>query len=191
MTSAFPLQWPHGVPRTKSRRDSNFKVSHSVAFDEMMKELSLFSATGIVISTNIPLRRDGSPYRDGLTERLEDPGVAVYFTKNKRQNCLPCDTYARPWENIRAIAKAIEAFRTMERHGAHQILDQAFTGFAALPPPGAETAVGWWVTLGVLRDATADQIQAAWKAKVRAASELERAALNIARDEALKDKANV
>lgn len=185
MTSAFPLQWPHGVPRTKARRDSAFKVSHSVAFDEMMKELSLFSATGIVVSTNIPLRRDGSPYRDGLTERLEDPGVAVYFTKNKRQNCLPCDTYARPWENIRAIAKAIEAFRTMERHGAHQILDQAFTGFIALPPPGAPTAISWWVILGVPPDATAERIQAAWKAKVRLVGELDRAALNIARDEGM------
>ena len=71
---------------------------------------------------------------------------------DKRLICLPCDTYRRPWENCRAISKAVEGFRAMERHGAHQILDQAFEGFTALPAPEQMSEPGekaWWIVLGL------------------------------------------
>lgn len=107
MTQAYPLQWPRGRARTKNRAASAFKVTASKALDELYQGLSRFGASSVVVSTNIPTRFDGTPYRDGLTEPLEDPGVAVYFTKRKRAICLPCDTYRRPWENIvRAAYKA-------------------------------------------------------------------------------------
>lgn len=192
MTQAFPLQWPRGRPRTKARSDSNFRISPSKAFDEMMDELGRFSAKNPVVSSNIPTRRDGTPYRDGLTELLEDPGVAVFFTKQmgkaERLICLPCDTYRRPWENVRAIGKAVESLRAMERHGAHQILDQAFEGFTALPPPGAAsepTEKAWWVVLGVEPGATDDEIHTAYKARAREAGGAS-VELNAARDEAMK-----
>lgn len=152
MTQAFPLQWPKGRPRTKNRQQSKFKVASTKAFEEMMLELSRFGAKGAVVSSNIPTRQDGTPYRDGLTEKMPDPGVAVYFTKGKRLICLPCDTYTRPWENCRAIGLAVEAFRSMERHGAHQVLDQAFEGFTALPAPGQvddPDELTWWQVLGL------------------------------------------
>lgn len=169
MTQAFPIQWPKGQSRAKRRVDSQFRVKASKAYDEMMDELHRFKASGIVISSNIPLRQDGTPYRDGLTDLFDDPGVAVYFTKNKRQICLPCDTYRRPWENCRAISKAIEALRSMERHGAHQILNQAFSGFTALPAPSAVAPdiCSWWSVLGVTSDASREQIHDAYKAKCR------------------------
>lgn len=172
MTQAFPLHWPEGRPKTKARTDSAFSVKPSQAFDEMLDELARFGAASVVVSSNIPLRRDGTPYRDGLAELLDDPGIAIYFTKRKRQICLPCDTYRRPWENCRAIGKAVEALRAMERHGAHQILDQAFSGFMALPAPGDPADASnraWWVVLGVAHDANTEEISNAYKARARAA----------------------
>lgn len=172
MTQAYPLQWPRGRARTKNRATSAFKVAASKALDELYQELSRFGAASVVVSTNIPTRLDGTPYRDGLTQPLEDPGVAVYFTKRKRAICLPCDTYRRPWENVRAIGLSVAAFRTMERHGAHQILDQAFEGFTALPPPNAMSEPpdrAWWVVLGVQPDAPENIVRAAYKAKAREA----------------------
>jgi hypothetical protein len=170
MTQAFPLQWPKNRPRSEIRRDSAFKVHPTKAFEEMMDELHRFGVSGIVISSNIPLRRDGTPYRDGLTELLEDPGIAIYLTRKKRQVCLCCDTYRRPWENCRALSKAIEGFRAMERHGADQVLDQAFEGFTALPSPDSVSDApdaAWWVILEVSADATVKEIDAAWKEKCR------------------------
>jgi hypothetical protein len=172
MTQAYPIQWPRGRARTKVRRQSKFKVKPTQAFEEMMVELKRFDAKNVVVSSNIPTRRDGTPYRDGLTELLEDPGVAVYFTKGKRQICLPCDTYLRAWENCRAIGCAVEAFRAIERHGAQQILDQAFEGFTALPSPDSvEDApdAAWWVVLGVDSNATKEQVMVAYKNKARKA----------------------
>ncbi|KQI68728.1 hypothetical protein AN189_07470 [Loktanella sp. 3ANDIMAR09] len=172
MIDAFPLQWPHGRARTKARSDSRFKVSHSKAFEEMVSELDRFDVTHVVVSTNIPLRRDGTPYRDGLNELLEDPGVAIYFTRKKRQIALCCDTYRRPYENIRALGLAIKSLRDMDRHGAGQILDQAFEGLTALPAPGATDEAdnrAWWVVLGCQPNASADEVRAAYKKQAREA----------------------
>lgn len=173
MTQAYPIQWPRGRARTKARVPSKFKVAPTKAFEEMMLELSRFDAKGVVVSSNIPTRQDGTPYRDGLTEKMPDPGIAVYFTKGKRLICLPCDTYLRPWENCRAIGLAVEAFRSMERHGAHQVLDQAFEGFTALPSPDQVSDPDdkvWWLVLGL--DGPSDRLEvvnAAYKAKCREA----------------------
>jgi len=187
MTQAYPLQWPAGQPRTKDRTDSTFKVGHSRAFEEMVDELARFGARNVVISTNIPLRRDGSPYRDGLTDLMDDPGVAVYFTKGKRQIAIGVDAYRRPWENCRALGLSVKAFRDIERYGAQQVLDQAFTGFMALSAPdqvSEATNLAWWMILGVHPDATEAEIRAAYKAKVREAGGTS-VELNAARDSGL------
>jgi hypothetical protein len=60
----------------------------------------------------------------------------------------------------------------MERHGAHQVLDQAFEGFTALPAPGQGTEPAdkaWWVILGVEPDAKNVAIRSAYKDRCREA----------------------
>lgn len=167
MTQAYPLQWPQGRPRTAKRRPSAFKVTPRKAYDELCEELDRFGAKPYVISSNAPLRqRDGTPYADALSDKFEDPGVAVYFTRKKRPVCIVCDTYPTVYENIRALGLSVEAMRDMDRWGAGQVLDQAFEGFAALPPPGAmseATDRAWWVILGVHANATEAEIRAAYK----------------------------
>lgn len=194
MTQAFPLQWPAGQPRTQRRTDSSFKVKPSQAYEEMMLELSRFGAVNIVVSTNIPLRKDGTPYRDGMTELFDNPGVAVYFTKRKRHIAIGVDAYRRPWENLRALGLSIKAFRDIERYGAQQVLDQAFTGFTALPPPSQKSDVKaepskWWDVLDVAPDAPLPVAEAAWKALCRSngGGTVE---LNAAIELARKEKAN-
>lgn len=188
MTQAFPLHWPKGRPKTDERVNSAFRIAPGKAFDEMKAEFDRFeSVSNVVISSNIPLRQDGTPYRDGLHELFQDPGVAVFFTRGGQGHAICCDTFRRPWENCRAIGLGIEGLRRMERHGAEQILDQIFRGFAALPPPGAssEPSSAWWVVLGVSHDATEAEIKAAYKAKARAAGGTTRE-LNDARDAGLR-----
>ncbi|MEL6411687.1 MAG: hypothetical protein AAFQ38_14920 [Pseudomonadota bacterium] len=172
MTQAHPLQWPKGRARTKNRTSSSFKVSPSKAYEEMMDELRRFGVRDVVVSSNIPLRLDGTPYRDGLTDKLPDPGIAIYFTRKKRVVSICCDQYLRPWENVRALGLAVSAFRSMDRHGATQVLDQAFEGFSALPSPDMATDSGqaaWWIILGVDFAATREDINAAYKIRAREA----------------------
>jgi hypothetical protein len=73
-----------------------------------------------------------------------DPGVAVYWVRNGRQEVMACDRWLETWENMRAVYHAIEGLRAMERAGATQIMERAFTAFQ-LPAPAAD----WRSVLGV------------------------------------------
>lgn len=153
----FPLDWPIAQPRARHRTDSRFKMNASVAIGELAAELRRFRANKATLSSNIPLRSNGLPYADDGV--FGDPGVALYFERGGKPFVIACDSYRRPWENIRAVAIAMESLRAIERHGAGQIADQAISGFAQLPAHVAQES--WWVVLGVESTAATDQINAA------------------------------
>lgn len=188
MEDAFPLQWPDGRLRTPvhQREWGRFKGTPDAVQREMRDEIERMGGRQIVVSTNKPVRRDGGIYANA--REPDDPGVAVYFQRGKDRVCFACDQYDRVWKNMRAIAKTIEAMRGIERWGSKEMLDRAFTGFAALPPPDAPIAMRgpgelpkpWHVVLGVRPDAPWNEIRAAYRDKVREASETERLALNLA-----------
>jgi hypothetical protein len=106
VTQAFPLQWPVGWPRAQSRTHAPFKVPPLKAKVEMYAELHRLQAKDIIVSTDQPLNRDGSP---SLARRsVDDPGVAVYFTRKGRSMVLACDQYDALHDNMRAIGKLSE-----------------------------------------------------------------------------------
>lgn len=79
------------------------------------------------------MRQDGFPYPKQALPA--DKGVAIYFTLNSRQMCFACDRWDKVQDNIYAIAMTIEALRGIERWGSGSMVEQAFTGFVALPAP--------------------------------------------------------
>src|SRR5438045_3368924 len=86
---AFPLFWPDGRPRAARRERSAFKVAgFGRVRDELLNELKLLRASRVIISTNVPLRRDGLPLAG--QPQPKDPGVAVYFTRGGRKLCFAC-----------------------------------------------------------------------------------------------------
>lgn len=98
----------------------------------------------VIISTDVPLRKDGEPRAD---IRPNDTGVAIYFKRKGKQVCMACDKYDAVWKNMRALQKTIEALRGIERWGSTQLLDRAFTGFAAL---AEKTGPSCWDVLGLI-----------------------------------------
>lgn len=144
--SRYPLSWPEGWPRTPAiaREDSRnrFKggggqpVTLDTARKKLCDELERLRASNPIISTNLPLRNDGFPRAEAARLRLDDPGVAVYFALKQRPMVMACDRYDAPAANLRSIGLAIEAMRQLERHGNGVMMERAFAGFAALPPPG-------------------------------------------------------
>lgn len=145
---AFPLCWPHGKPRTPahSRTWSKFKTSFAVARDQVLREIERMGGREPIISTNIPLRRDGLPLAQ--TKQLQDSGVAVYFVYKKKQMAFGCDRWAKVEDNMHAITLTIAALRGIARWGTGDMMEAAFTGFTALPAPGQTTACGWREVLG-------------------------------------------
>lgn len=141
---AYPLTWPQGWPRHRGPRErGTFQGTPAAVREQLIDEIDrmLNSARGytfrpsIIISSNLPLRRDGMPIANAR-EPL-DPGIAVYFKRDGKTVCFACDKFDRTWKNMRAISKTIEALRGIDRWGSSEMLDRAFTGFAALPAPGA------------------------------------------------------
>jgi hypothetical protein len=146
---AFPLSWPHGYPRTISyrRERARFKdKTFGSARDSLMAELRRMGATSVILSTSIPLKSDGMPYAN--RNRLPDPGVAVYFTWKKKQHVIACDNWDKIESNTHAIQLTVEAMRGLDRWACTEMLERAFQGFSALPPPPADEK--WWDVLEVI-----------------------------------------
>jgi hypothetical protein len=170
----YPLSWPAGWKRHIGRRtraafgrqvQSNVgswttrnKLTPAQAIDRLRLELTRLGARDVILSTNVPVRLDGWPRSDA--REPQDPGAAVYFTLNKRDRCLACDRWDRVADNIAAIAAHVSALRGIDRWGVGTI-DQAFTGYAALPAPA--TAAEWWRVLNLSSSATLDQVEDAFR----------------------------
>lgn len=191
---AYPLAWPAGWARTANPESAKFKVEFSQARDHLVWEIQRMGGRYIVISTNIPLRRDGLPYVG--TAEPRDHGVAVYFERKGKQLVFACDKWDKVKHNMRAIEKTIDAIRGIERWGASDLMERSLQAFEALPAPR-----NCWHILGMIpwdgkNPPTAaevvDQINAAYRKRAKnmhpdvGGTEAIMAELNWARDEALK-----
>lgn len=163
MAEAYPLSWPEGWARTPAGRrisGGRFNTTFERARSELMNELRLLGAGNVVVSSWLPLRRDGLPYADQARRKLDDPGVAVYFMLRKRQMVMARDAYTSVHDNLRSIGLGIAHLRGLERHGGGTMMERAFEGFAALPAPEKFDA---WGTLGLRPGATQDEIEAKFR----------------------------
>ena len=150
---AYPLTWPDGWPRTRaSKRVWALPGGHGNAMSwdrvvsRLITEVGRLEASHVVLSSNQPLRRDGLPY--AAKRNIEDPGVALYFRLGDRSLVMAQDRYCLLIDNIRSLALAIEGLRQMERHGGGHMMERAFRGFEALPPPSTDTRP-WREVLGL------------------------------------------
>lgn len=168
MTDSYPLRWPDGWRRTPSQnrsrgdafRTNGFGESRvgksilptfSTGRDDVLEELRKLGATKgtIVISSNVPVNQDGSVKSNTNPNRqIDDPGVAVYFSRKGRTFIIAQDAYLTLGVNLRSLALALGAMRTLERHGGGTMAGKAFDGFSALPPPAnVKPKRPWWKVL--------------------------------------------
>lgn len=164
----YPLSWPLGWPRTPRHqitwapfRVAKRRVSMEDATTGLLHELRLLKASApkgswdFVISTNIELRKDGLPFSN--RRQPEDQGAAVYFALKGKQQVLACDKWDRIEDNIRAMAKHVEALRGQERWGVGSI-ERAFTGYLALEE---KTGPDFWDVLEIPKNSTEEEIKTA------------------------------
>jgi hypothetical protein len=161
----YPLAWPRGWIRTKTRRVAMFSknprrtttdgqayrlraaLSVGDGLERLAGELRRLGARRIVISSNLRTNLDGT-ITAKQAKQLDDPGVAVYFHLHDAPRVLACDRWTSAADNMAAIAGHIEAIRAQDRYGVGT-LDQAFAGYAALPPIGGSQGGDWRAELGL------------------------------------------
>lgn len=182
---AYPLAWPPGRPRTAAPESSRFRVTKAAALAAVRYEVDRLGGSELVISTNVPVRADGEPIAG--RRPITDTGAAVYFTLRKAPMCFACDRWIDLSDNLRAIAKTIDALRGIERWGSGQMVAQAFTGFTALPAPEQ-----WWQVLKIKSTAAREDIESAFRVLAftnhpdRGGDEHTMARINRARDQGLE-----
>ena len=152
LVAEFPLDWPEDWPETppdKRLRGMAGGHGYTPAWADVIArlkaELNRMGAESIVLSTNQPLRRDGQP--TAARVKIQDPGVAVYFTFKGKDLVMAQDRYQLLTDNIRSICLQIEGLRKMERHGGGVMLERAFMGFQRLPAP--ENMRAWRSVFGI------------------------------------------
>jgi hypothetical protein len=156
--NAYPLSWPAGWPRAKRPEESRFKITFAKARDSLFKELQRMNAKEVILSTNVQLTRDGVPY--ARRNQPDDRGVAVYFKFKGRDMVFACDRWIKVGDNIQAVRKTIEALRGIERWGASDMLEKAFTGFVALEH---EEENPWYITLNCSETSNHEFVKRAYK----------------------------
>lgn len=165
----YPLTWPAGKIRTKPHRReyARFKVTPDQAMRQMLEELKSqrrYGARNVVVTSNIPLRKDGLPYAS--YRKPEDPGVSVYFEVGGEPHFVACDRFNTVGDNVRAIGLTLE---NMRRNEAYGVITKAEALQAAklLPPPPGALLRPWYEVLEVSPAAGLEVIEAAYRAKAR------------------------
>ena len=183
----YPLCWPEGVARPKHTVRSQFRTSLSGAITNIRDGMRLLLTemgehdTSIIISSNASLGAD----------RPADPGVAIWFKIAGAWTAFACARYPTPADNLQAIVHVVDARRTELRHVGIEMVRATFSGLRSLPAPGGKH---WSEILGVPRDATPAQVQAAYRKLAaerhpdRGGSDAMMADLNAARDAAMKER---
>ena len=175
MTTAYPLAWPDGWPRTPAlkRQRAKFQsvqkkwdsytdaqgqrrtrewydrkaLTIAAGNRRLLDELDRLGAIYVTVSTNVPITRDGAPRSD--RREPEDVGAAAYFQLDGKPMVLACDKWERVADNLAAIAGHIEAMRAQERYGVGSV-GRAFAGYEALPPPrSSQVDKPWREVLGI------------------------------------------
>lgn len=135
MTFQSPLKWPDGWARGQARPPlsaGRFQTTFEKSKKRLFHALNKLGAEGVVVSSNMATRLDGTPRGDTARRYISDNGVAVYFSLKGKSMVMARDAYNTPFDNFHSLTMALEYLQGLERHGGATMLERAFDGFTAL-----------------------------------------------------------
>jgi hypothetical protein len=126
--------WPG--PLNHGRRYSLFTASFRDTVEILATELRLLRAKHIVLQVALDermIRLDGFPRADA---RASHPGVILSFDSKWGPLQYASDEFTKWEDNLRGIAKSMEALRLVDRYGVSKKGEQ-YRGWRALPTGGS------------------------------------------------------
>lgn len=130
-------KWPNNRTPSHARKRATFRASYNDTLSLLESELEKLRAKHVIIQAGFEpkdIRNDGWPRSSARPKN--DPGVIVSFQTGKGPLSFPCDRFDAWEDNLRAIAKSLEALRAVDRYGVTRGEEQ-YKGFAQLPAPEA------------------------------------------------------
>lgn len=131
--------WPGEL--TRQRRASNFSATFSDTLRILRREIYNIvdtkaqqdSAEVLIAIPAGAFRLDGRPYANA---KAEHPGIIFSIDSRHGHLSYPCDTFTTWQDNLRAVAKALEALRMVDRYGVTKRGEQ-YRGFLAIEATAA------------------------------------------------------
>jgi hypothetical protein len=126
--------WPGPATPPAARRKSPFRVSYPATLELLWRETELLGAHDLVLQADIAerdIRADGLPRANARYGT--HPGAVVTFGSAHGPLRYAADAFTDWHGNLRAIALALEALRSVDRYGVTGRGEQ-YTGWRALPP---------------------------------------------------------
>lgn len=134
MTVAPIREWPGAL--TARRQRSNFSASWSATLSLLNSELRHLGARDRELLVAIrpeDFRLDGKPRANA---KQQHPGVILSFDAKVGHLSYAVDTFDRWQDNVRGIAKSLEALRMVDRYGTTKHGEQ-YRGFLAIEATAA------------------------------------------------------
>ena len=134
MTVAPIREWPGEL--TRNRRVSNFSATWSATLALLRGELRSIGARNVELLVAIPadqFRLDGRPRANA---KQQHPGVILSFDSKVGHLSYAVDTFTHWMDNVRGIAKSLEALRMVDRYGVTKHGEQ-YRGFLAIEATAA------------------------------------------------------
>lgn len=125
-------QWPGEL--TRKREKSKFKASLDSTLDLLDRESHFLEAKEARLQIAVPASQFGVRGRPFANANAEHPGIIVTLESKHGPLSYPCDTFTTWQDNLRAVALALEALRTVDRYGVTKH-GQQYRGFMAIEAP--------------------------------------------------------
>lgn len=133
----LPPVWPGKATPGYARKRSPFKTIWTKTLGELAREVKHLRGKNVRIAVDVEprfIRNDGQLYSNA---RPSSPAVIVTFDVPDGVLSFPADQYLGWQENVTAVARTMEALRSVDRWGVQQ--GRQYAGFKALPGAGQTT----------------------------------------------------
>jgi len=164
----WPAEFERTPPEDREEYSGGFRVTRSTAFQNVLDELATWDGVTDVQLDSGAEHQKRNPNKPYARSSFDDPGVVVRFNKDGEDMAAACDRWDNPRDNAQDLYHYLHETRMQEQRGTVTAeseyeklrLPSGEDDVTAAEPPA--TAV-----LGVDRDASAEEIQAAYRRRVK------------------------
>jgi hypothetical protein len=128
------VQWPGDLTKSSHRKYSRFNTAWGKTLALLEKEIRFLSGKNVIFQCAVreqDIRLDGGVRSNARP--AEHPGIIITFDSKHGPLSYHTDQYNDFQANVRAIALALEALRTVDRYGVNKAGSQ-YAGYKRLPP---------------------------------------------------------